>query len=302
MTELAAFLAAEAAGPVATPVRAFAEALAQEQGVEAVLFYGSALRTGSQDGVLDFYVLTDGVRRRGLRGVVERALWPEIRFVHHAGPQGMLHAKAAVVPLAVFARAAAGDGVDTTVWTRFAQPCRLLHARTPAARGAVEAALASAAATAARFAAALGPARGEASAYWAALFRATYAAELRIERPGREVELLSTDTARWAALLPLAWATAGVAFERDGSELAPQLDVDAAVGLRRAWARRRRWGRPLNLARLVKAALTAPGVAVYAAGKLARHTDVRVTITPWRERHPLLAAIPLLWRLWRRRA
>ncbi len=301
MTELAAFLAAEAACDTPASVRAFAEALAAEFCGEAVLFYGSALRTGVFDGVLDFYVLTQGPHRRGLRGVVERRLWPEIRFERHSGWEGELHAKVAVMPLAMFARAAAGVTADTTVWTRFVQPCRLVVARSPAARAATEAALAAAAVSAARFAAVLGPARGAPRAYWEALFRATYAAELRVERPGRESQVLDAAPERWNLLLPLAWSAGEVPFTRADVNVVPNLPEAEGACLRRAWRARRRWGKPLNAARLVKAALTAPGAAAYAAGKLARHTDLDVPLTPWRERHPLLAALPVLWRLRGRR-
>ena len=45
------------------PGRAMAQALASRiEGVAAVLFYGSVLRTGDLDGVVDFYVLTHGPR------------------------------------------------------------------------------------------------------------------------------------------------------------------------------------------------------------------------------------------------
>ena len=301
MSAVADFLSDEAARPVAEPVRAFAAALAAEAGGGAVLFYGSALRSGALDGVLDFYVLTERPHRRGLRGAVERALWPEIRFERFASTAGELQAKVAVMPLTTFARAAAGGMRDTTVWTRFVQPCRLVHARTPQLRAAVEEALAAAALTAARFAAVLGPAQGPPRAYWSALFRATYAAELRVEKPGRGGDVLDAAPQRWDALLPLAWSVADVPFDRIGGELVVKLAARPRAALWRAWSLRRRWGRALNLARLVKASLTAPGAVAYAAGKLARHTDIAVEATPWRQRHPLLAALPVLWRLSRRR-
>lgn len=57
---LAGRIAAALAAPVAEPVRAFAERLAQAAGARAALFYGSNLRTGALDGVLDFYLLLDG--------------------------------------------------------------------------------------------------------------------------------------------------------------------------------------------------------------------------------------------------
>jgi hypothetical protein len=60
-------------------------------------------------------------------------------------------------------------------------------------------------------------------------------------------------------------------------------------------------GRPLNYARLIKAAFTFEGAARYAAWKIERHTGMPVALTPWRERHPVLAAPGVLWRLWRQR-
>lgn len=304
MTPLLAARAREAAAAIPDAVRRFAQDLARRGDVAAVLYYGATLRGGDASGVLDFYVLTDGARRTGLRGALERRLWPEIAFVRSApqpaGPE--LHAKVAILPLPVFARAARGRGLDTTVWTRFVQPCVLAWVRDGEARAEVTGALAAAAVVAGRFAAVLGPARGPAEAYWSALFRQTYAAELRVEPPGRERQVLAGDPARYAALLPLCWDAAGIGWTRDGEALAPTLAPAERLRLERAWRLRRRLGKPLNAARLLKAALTTAGAARYAAGKLARHTGLRVEVTPWRERHPVLAGLAVLWRLRRRQA
>jgi len=64
---------------------------------------------------------------------------------------------------------------------------------------------------------------------------------------------------------------------------------------------RARFGKPLNLLRLAKASTTFDGAAAYAAWKIERHTGVAVPLTPWRERHPFLAAPGVLWRVWRAR-
>ena len=48
--------------------------------------------------------------------------------------------------------------------------------------------------------------------------------------------------------------------------------------------------KPLNVLRLLKASSTFEGAARYAAWKIERHTGVAVDVTPWRERHPVLAA------------
>ena len=155
-------------------VRDYARALGKGAEALAVLFYGSNLRTGSLDGVLDFYVL--------LPGPVEKGIWPRVSYHERDG----LRAKVATMTLATFAEAAKGALRDTTIWARFVQPSALAWSRDPAQRDAVAAAVAEAAKTAARFAVALGPEAGTAEDYWGALFRATYRAEFRVERPGRE--------------------------------------------------------------------------------------------------------------------
>ena len=287
------------AAPVADPVRAFATRLAIAAGARAALFYGSNLRTGSLDGVLDFYLLTDGPPERGL--------WPRVSYHEWTTPAGIhmggvdLRAKVATMTLGTFAAAAAGELIDTTIWARFVQPSGLVWRADDRAAGAVEAAVAAAAITAARFAVALGPPAGTAEAYWRALFRATYRAEFRVEKAGREDSILEVNRDHFAGLLPVALDAAGIAWTRAGDVIHPALPDADRTRLRRAWARRRRLGKPYNLVRLIRASTTFEGAARYAAWKVERHTGVPVVLTPWRERHPLLAAPGVLWRVWRAR-
>jgi hypothetical protein len=285
----------ELAVAVPAPVRTFALALGREKGAVAVLFYGSALRTDDLAGVLDFYLLTEAPHRRGLRGLVERRLWPEVSY-HESGG---LRAKAATLPLPTFGQAARGLRLDTTIWARFVQPAALVWARDDPTAEEVTGAVADACVTAARYAAALGPAEGPAEAFWRALFQRTYAAELRVEPPGREGQILEAWPGRYEALLPLAWAAGGLEFTASAGALRPELSHARRARLRRRWVVRAAMGKPLNLARLVKAAFTFEGAARYAAWKIERHTGVAVPLTPWRERHPLLAAPGAAWRLWR---
>ena len=69
---LVARVGATLATPVADAVSTFARRLADGGAARAVLFYGSNLRTGSLDGVLDFYLLTGGP--------VERGIWPTVGY------------------------------------------------------------------------------------------------------------------------------------------------------------------------------------------------------------------------------
>lgn len=294
---LAAFVDAELACPVSPEVAAFAGRLAVEPAV-AVLFYGSALRTGELDGVLDFYVLTGRPHRHGLRGLVERRIWPEVSYRELVLGGRTLRAKIATMTLAEFRAAAEGARLDTTVWARFVQPCALVWARDGAAAVQVRESIMSAAVTASCFAAALGPRQGTPLGFWKALFGQTYAAEFRVEKSGREDHVLAYDRDRYDRLLPLAWRAGGVEFaSAGGGELRPSLGGARLARLRRAWRARQRFGKPLNVARLIKAAFTFEGAARYAAYKLERHTGFRPDLTPWRERHPILAAPGVLWRL-----
>ncbi len=286
---LADRIAARLSVPVDPAVATFARALADAAGARAVLFYGSNLRTGSLEGVLDFYILRGGAQ--------ESAIWPTVSYHERAHEGITLRAKVATMTLATFARAASGELTDTTIWARFVQPSALIWAEDDAARAEVIAAIAAAATTAARLAAALGPVSGTAEDYWRALFRATYEAEFRVEKGGRENDILSVNADHFAGLLPLALAAAGIEPGVDGAILTPRLPPVERARILAWWKRRRRMGKPLNLLRLVKASTTFEGAARYAAWKIERHTGMPVKLTPFRERFPLLAAPQVLWDL-----
>ncbi len=288
-------LETQLAAPVDPAVSEFARILAHDAGALGVLFYGSNLRTRSLDGVLDFYVLLPGDRAH------EPAIWPRVSFHERQIGVHMLRAKVATMRLATFAEAASGHLTDTTVWARFVQPCALVWASDDGARAQITNAVADAAKTAARLAAVLGPASGTADEYWRALFRATYKAEFRVEKPGRENDILAVNADHFAGLLPAAMEAGGIAFTTHGNSIAPQIDPATRQTIRDWWKRRERLGKPLNLLRLIKASTTFEGASRYAAWKIERHTGIPVAVTPFRERYPLLAAPSVLWSLWRHR-
>ena len=297
MTPVADMVEAELAAPAPPAVQAFAAMLTRRFDVPAaVLFYGSILRTGDLDGVMDFYILTHSPPR-GLRGLASRLLWPDVGYYELEHEGVTLRAKVASMTLDQFRWAVTGGGADTTVWTRFVQPSALLWSDSAATADAVKAAVADAARTAARFAAALGPASGAPAAYWTALFQETYAAEFRVERGGREQSILAFDPGRWDGLLRAAWSESGLLGEPGAATVSPRLEPAQRRRITAAWRRRRALGKPLNVARLIKAAFTFEGAARYGAWKIERHTGMAVPLTAWRERHPILAAPGVLWRL-----
>jgi hypothetical protein len=93
---------------------------------------------------------------------------------------------------------------------------------------------------------------------------------------------------RYAKILPLAWREGGVEFGNEDGALRP-----VKQGLP-GWTLPNLAGKPLNVARILKAAFTFDGAARYAAYKIERHTGIEIAVTPFRERHPFLAA-PGAW-------
>jgi hypothetical protein len=302
-TGLHALLRAELDRPPPPGALALASELAHRGGTASsvVLYYGSALRAESLEGILDFYVLLDELAawpaslpaRLG-----NRLLPPNVGYLEldHGGQR--LRAKYAVMSRAQFAARLTDAALDTTIWARFCQPALCIWARAPADRDAAAELVGAAVVRAATWAARLGPEQGTAQEYWRTLFAQTYAAELRVEQAARPELILAKDPGRYAALLPLAWQAAGVAFAScaDG-QLRPELSAAQRARASRQWRRRARHGRRLNVARLLKAAFTFEGAMDYVAWKIERHRGVRIQIKPWQRRFPLLAAPLLYWKL-----
>ena len=148
-----------------------------------------------------------------------------------------------------------------------------------------------------------GPEEGSAEDYWKALFRATYAAELRIDEPGRAEKIVALEARRYQQLfLPAVQAT-GCSPVRvaDGLYRMP-------LSRRQRRAQKWRWlgrilaSKSLNLARIVKGAVTFEGRADYVVWKLQRRTGVALQLTPWQRAHPLLSVPQLLLQMWRKGA
>lgn len=322
MRSLRALIAEELAQPVAPGVRALADAIAREHGpsVAAILFYGSCLREPEREGMLDLYVLVDDYRAfhgSRMQALANRMLPPTILYREGWGTR----AKVAVISRAAFMFRLRPESRDTTVWARFCQPAALVHARDRQAAAWTAEAVARAVATAAGVAARLGPEEGTPRDFWCALFRNTYEAELRIEPGGDRGALIYEHAAeRFDRLFGPALAEAGIGVGRgflppqgEGAgevspaagghpaeaRIRPQVADRAAA--RRAWRRRCRLGKALNLARLVKAAFTFAPHADYLAWKVERHTGRPLELSPFQRRHPVLAAPWVLWRLWRHR-
>jgi len=303
MDEIANIVAQELVQTLPAPVTAFAARIAEEGGasVQAVLFYGSTLRTGDMTGLLDFYVIVDGLKawRPDSYAWPHYLLPPRVEYWERDINGEGLRAKLAILTLAQFEHLMRPRSLNTTVWARFCQPAALAYMRDLTAQAKTIAALSQAVESAAYWAALLGPVQAPASAFWSGLFDKTYAAEIRVEAAGRAQEFVAFHAERYTRLLPLAWEACGIAYVSEGEVLRPSLSPHRRVEAWRGWRLRALLAKPLNLMRLVKAVFSFDGAADYAAWKLERHTGVKLELTPWQRRHPLLAAPPIMWRLWR---
>lgn len=272
----------------------------------AVLFYGSNLRSGDLDGVLDYYVLVDslsGWYRKRLPAAANRLLPPNILYLEPVVDGRRLRAKVAVLRADQFRRGMRRGGLDTTMWARYSQPAALAWSRDPAARDQVFASITQAVISAASWAARLGPEAGPAADYWQSLYKRTYSAELRVEKASRTDSLMAFGGDRYARLLPLAWDAAGLAYTTaDDGSLTPQLGASARQSAAAGWALRHGLGKPLNFVRLVKSAYTFDGGVDYLLWKIERHSGVKMELTPWQRRHPILASPRVLWELRKRGA
>ena len=277
MTEaLQDFARKTAEQPVHPSITAMAELIAaQHQPVSAVLAYGSALRDSNPENTLiDFYVLTQdasGVSRNPVSRFLCGVVPPNVYYAEHGIDGKSYRAKYAVLPLEQLAGKLKGDTANPYFWVRFAQPMRLIWTKDTVARQRVVQLLARAMNTARANAA-----QFSTNAPWQTLFENTYRTELRPEDASRAKLIVDMQREHFETITKLASPT---------------------VVSNRAWSTRRWQGKLLSVARLLKAAFTFQGGADYAAWKIERHTGVKIKVTDWQRRHPVLASITLLPKL-----
>ncbi len=256
----------------------------------AVLFYGSCLRERELDGLmLDFYLIVSDYREAygaGWLSFANRLIPPNVFPFQHEG----LAAKYAVLSEADLARECGPEARSVSVWARFSQPSRLVWASDEVAQRQAIASIAQAAPT---LAALTLPMMEEERPDPLDLFRRgfelTYGAELRAERNQRSASIVETDRDF---------------YRRVGETLLadPPAAPPGRAEAERGWRRRSRKGKALTLLRLAKASTTFAGGADYLAWKINRHAGTRIELKPWQRRWPLLGALILLPRLWKRGA
>jgi hypothetical protein len=314
IAELSAIFRAEYAAGYPDEARRVSEEIVRRHGgaVSAVLFYGSCLRKRQLEGsVLDFYAIVESYRdaySSRLLAAANHALPPNVFFLSIGSGASTVLSKYAVLTWDDFVRGAEGRSLSSIVWARFCQPSRLIWCRDDAVRDRLAGACALAAVTMVRTALAfqqdLSSSRLETESLWQEGFRATYATELRTERPETIRELYAADPARYDRVASLAidrlarQGELAVARDPDG-KIRVQLDIARFETLGRRWRLRSRAAKCVYLLRLVKSAFTFGDWLPYALFKLGRHTGVVVELTPLQRRYPLIFGWPVVFRLLR---
>jgi len=314
--ELSALVRDELVRPVPASAQAFADELRRRHGASlaGVLFYGSCLRRGSDEGVLDFYALVDdyrgAYRSRALR-LANAALPPNVFYLELPRGDTRLRAKYAVFSLRDFARAVQLSALRTGTWARFCQPTVCAYARDGAALAALVDLLCAAVESAVLRGVALLPGEGDVrdvtpESLWLGLFRETYASELRPENDDGPLAIYAADPPRYAralaaALEALARADRVRVLEAAGERWRVACPPGSLASARRRAALRRPLAKAATTVQLLKSALTFGDWLPYALWKLERHTGTRLEPSERQRRHPFVFGWPLIVRvLWKR--
>lgn len=266
--------------------------------LEAVLAYGSYLR-GKRDTVLDFYLLLDSYAAlAGIAGAANRVLPPNVYHVTLGVGEARQPAKYATVTLDHFTRCIRED-VHSYFWARFAQPFVMLYARDAAVHASVTGLGRDAARRLLLGSIATLPETFDSETLWRHAFTLSYGAELRAEDPAAAAHLYAFYGDELDAHLEALASELGLAANGP-QQWRHQVSALAARRVEHEWRRRRRLGKWLSIARLLKAAFTFNDPLGYVVWKVARHSGVVEEPTALQRRHPLLFGWGVLWRLYRR--
>ena len=276
--------------------------------LQAILFYGSCLRTGDdRDGIVDLYVLVDSYHRcysRHIWASLNKLLPPNVYYLEVPFEDRTVRAKYAVLSLTDFCKGASRAWFHSYIWGRFAQPTALVYVRDEAVSARIHRSMAGAVRTFVESVLPQVPATFCARDLWQRGLSFSYRAELRAERPAKLARLYDAAPAYYSAATAAALrdlTAAGYPVEA----LAPdryRLRLSDAARRRNAmlWRLRIFQGKLLSALRLLKGWATFAGGTDYILWKIKRHSGVAVELTPRLRRHPLLAVCVIGWRLYKK--
>jgi len=275
---------------------------------QAVLFYGSCLRSGDElDGLVDLYLLVDDYRKafRGrMHALLNKLLPPNVYYLEREFKGYTVRTKYAVVSLADFQKGTAPAWFHSYLWGRFCQPTVLLYARDQEVQELVQKCFAQAVIT---FILRLLPVVSNeftAQQLWRRGLMLSYGAELRSEKPEKRARLYDAAPDYYEEVTRLAMEampypvkiTAGDGKTRYCLPVSRRRRLQGLL----AWRLRSIQGKLLSILRLLKATFTFEGGVDYILWKIERHSGVAIDVEPRLRHWPVLALGVLAWRLYRR--
>ena len=305
---LIAWMQRHCAQPAPAALRALQKRLLAQYGdaLQAILFYGSCLRSGDAlDGLVDLYVVVDSYRAaypRPLLRLGNALLPPNVFYLEAPFAGRVVRAKYAVLSLSDLQRGVR-RWFQSYLWGRFAQPTGLLYVRDEAVTQQIVQALAQALVTFIDRTLPLAPPGFDAAELWRTGLGHSYHTELRAEKPERTRQLLAASQDYYEqvtqAVLPATSYTVSTADSNSPRRYCADISAGERRRCRLAWRIRQVQGKLLSLLRLMKAAFTFRGGVDYIVWKLERHSGVKIELTPRQRRHPLLFGWSAVWRLYR---
>lgn len=277
--------------------------------IEAILFYGSCLRTGEdRGGLVDLYVLVDRYRviePRRLLATLNKLLPPNVFYMEVPFEDRVVRAKYAVLSLDDFI-----DGTSrwfhSYLWGRFAQPIGLIYTRNDQNMQIIQSALVQAVL---RFVAQVLPcipASFTACDLWCKGWALSYRAELRAERPHKLAQLYEAAPSYYEQLTHSAISRLAFPIDvqkNNGSyRYTASFSDDVRHKSRLNWTVRSWQGKLLSALRLLKGLLTFRGGIDYILWKIERHSGKKVEVPRRLKRYPLIATFVVFWKLYRRGA
>jgi len=278
------------------------------EAVQAILFYGSCMRAGQEkEGVVDLYVIVDAyLPAYGKAGfaLLNWMLPPNVFYLEVPDGGRVIRAKYAVLSLADFQRGNSEAWFHSYLWARFAQPVRLLYARSETTAQHIHSALARAVVTFLRSVLPQFSSPFSARELWCRGLFLSYRSELRAEKQDQPTRLFDADRSYYERVTRSAMAA--VPFEVEVIPQGDSVTYRANISVSRrflnrlAWQARRVQGKCLSVLRLTKGLFTFQGGLDYILWKIERHSGLRIPEDSALRRHPVSGIWVIFWRLYRR--
>jgi len=278
------------------------------EAAQAILFYGSCLRTGDDlDGLVDLYLLVANYRaayRSRIQAILNMLLPPNVYYLEREFEGQVVRTKYAVLSLADFQKGTSKRWFHSYLWGRFCQPTALLYARNDEVAKLVKRGFARSVLTFMRRVLPRINSDITARQMWRRGLELSYRAELRAERPEKRARLFDAAPDYYENVTRLAINAVGFPAEivnsADGISYHVRIPARVRYLSRLIWGLRSVQGKLLSALRLLKAMATFEGGVDYILWKIERHSGVTVDIEPRLRRRPLLAMWVVSWRLYRR--